>query len=251
MMIIMQKNSFRKNDLVTNTGFIVSLGLILTVFIVIPVLLVLLQLFNIPVLFHVLLPSAIIIPTLCLSIYFTGKPGRLLHKLKLVNLHHKHVSISFVGLVILLVAMGDLVSMYHRILNELGVTLEKPPIEELVRNSEGYTLLGLSFGIVFLAPITEELLFRRFIFGFLAPRCGFIAALLITAFLFAFIHFSIYSFPALFMLGIAFQLIYLKFGSLYPAIFMHAFNNAIALCVLLYAPQLRAGLEKGLMYLYY
>ena len=233
MMIIMQKNSFRKNDPVINTGFAVSLGLIFGVYIFLSIIIV--SFFPaLPVLFHVLLPSAIIIPVLCLTTYFAGKPGKLMHKFKLVNLHPKHISISFAGLVILLLAMGDLVNLYHRILTELGVPLEKPPIEELVRTSEGYTLLGLCFGIIFLAPITEELLFRRFIFGFLAPRCGFILAVVITSFLFAFIHFSIYSFPALFLLGVAFQLIYLKFGSLYPAMFMHAFNNAIALCVIFF-----------------
>jgi hypothetical protein len=233
MMIIMQKNSFRKNDAVVNAGFAVSLGLIFGVYVFLSAV-VAVWFPDIPVLFHVMLPSAVIIPTLCLSTYFTGKPGKLMRKFKLVNLHPSHISISFAGLVILLVVMGDLVSLYHRILTELGVPLVKPPIEELVRNSEGYTLLGLCLGIIFLAPITEELLFRRFIFGFLAPRCGFIAALLITAFLFAFIHFSVYSFPALFILGIAFQLIYLKFGSLYPAMFMHAFNNAIAVCVIFF-----------------
>ncbi|MDD5729152.1 MAG: type II CAAX endopeptidase family protein [Victivallales bacterium] len=237
-MLIMQKNSFRKTDRVTNIGFAASALLIPAVFILLPLLFVELGLTKLHALVYVLLPSLLIIPALCLTLYYAGKPGGLRQKFKLINFHPRQLLLSCAGAVLLLLVMGDFISLYHRILNGFGIRLQKPPIEAILRESGGWTLAAVCAGIIILAPFTEELVFRRFVFGFLAPRCGFTAALLLTALVFALIHFSLYSFPALFILGIAFQLIYLKFGSLYPAIFMHAFNNAIATAVILYLPQL-------------
>ena len=171
---------------------------------------------------------------------FVGKPGNLLRKLKMVDLHPDHISVSFVSSILLLFAMANLMYVYHKLLTKMGIKIERPMIEALLKNSDSSSLWLMCFGIIVLAPISEELIFRRFIFGFLAPRCGFLTAMVITAGLFAAIHMSLYSLPALFLLGIGFQLIYLKFGSIYPAILMHAFNNAIAVTLLLFLPQAQA-----------
>ena len=233
-MLILQKNSFKLKDQTTNIGFVISLTLIYIVFFFIPIILGLLGIKEISPLIHVLMPCMIIIPSLCIAMYFVGKPGKLLRKFKMVNLHRDHISIGFVATIVLLIAMANLMYVYHKLLLMFGIELKPPPIEALLQNSDSSSLWFLCFGIIVLAPISEELIFRRFIFGFLAPRCGFITSLLITAGVFAAIHLSWYSLPALFLLGIGFQLIYLKFGSLYPAIIMHSFNNAIAVIILLF-----------------
>jgi membrane protease YdiL (CAAX protease family) len=232
-MLIWQKNSFKLKDQITNIGFALSILLLMVVFLVIPIIFVTLKIKDINPVIHVLLPSAIIIPSLCIAMYFAGKPGKLFKKLKLVNLHPDHISISFISSIGLLFIMANVIYFYHKLLTILGVEITPPPIEDLLKKSSSTSLWLICFGIIVLAPISEELIFRRFIFGFLAPRCGFITAMIITAGLFAVIHFSLYSLPALFLLGIGFQLIYLKFGSLYPAILMHAFNNAISVALLL------------------
>ncbi len=238
-MLILQKNSFNKKDKITNIGFIISSSLIVLVFLVLPIIFVLLRLSGIKPLFHVLLPSAIIIPSLCGSMFFAGKPGNLSRKLKLVNLRPCYIPLCFAAALALLLGMSTFIYMYHELLSMLNIKAPPPLIEKILKNSDVSSLLWICFGIIILAPITEELIFRRFLFGFLAPRCGFIPALLTTAGIFAAIHFSLYSLPALFFLGIAFQLIYLKFGSLYPAILLHAFNNAIAVNVLFLIPQVQ------------
>ncbi len=238
-MLILEKNSFNKKDKIINTGFAVSLSLILLVFLFIPVLLVTLGVTDITPVIHVLLPYTIMIPTILLVMYFVGKPGKLLNKLRLIDLRPIQIPISFTAAIVLLVGMSEFVHLYHKLLSMIGIEVQTPAIEAILKNSGPSSLWWLCFGIIVLAPIGEELIFRRFIFGFLAPRYGFIPALMITSGVFAGIHFSLYSLPALFFLGIGFQLIYLKFGSLYPAIFMHAFNNAIAVSLLLLAPQLQ------------
>jgi len=231
-MLIWQKNSFKSKDEITNVGFALSLTLIMIVFFIVPVIIFVLGFKEIHPLIMVLMPSAIIIPGLCMIMYSVGRPGQLLRKFKMIDLHRNHISSGFVGAIIALIAIANLMYIYHGILKKIGVKLEKPIVEEILKNSEPNSLWIMFFAIIVLAPISEEIIFRRFIFGFLAPRCGFIIAMVITAALFAAIHMSLYSLPALFLLGIAFQLIYLKFGSLYPAIIMHAFNNAIAISIL-------------------
>jgi len=238
-MLILQKNSFKLKDKTTNLGFAISLSLMMLVFLIIPIIFALFKIKEIKPVIHVLLPSLIIIPSLCIAMYFVGKPGGLLKKLKLVELHPSHISVSFVSSIILLFAMANLMYVYHKLLSMMGIKVERPMIEALLKSSDSSSLWLMCFGIIVLAPISEELIFRRFIFVFLAPRCGFLTAMVMTAGLFAAIHLSLYSLPALFLLGIAFQLIYLKFGSLYPAILMHSFNNAIAVTLLLLAPQLQ------------
>ncbi|MDD5697702.1 MAG: CPBP family intramembrane metalloprotease [Victivallaceae bacterium] len=238
-MLILEKNSFNRKDKVTNIGFLVSLGIILLTFLVLPLLLRAAGVPRLHPLLQVLLPALITLPALAAALFFAGRRGNLLRKLKLTDWHPRHIPVSFAAAAVLLVAMADIINFYHKLLLLLKINAPHPAIEAILKNSRGISLAGLSFGIIVLAPLTEELVFRRFIFGFLAPRCGFLTALVLTSGIFAVIHFSLYSLPALFFLGIAFQLIYLKFGSLYPAILMHSFNNAIALTVLLLFPQLQ------------
>ncbi len=236
-MLILQKNSFKSKDKITNIGFAASWALIIIVFFLVPVIFAMLKIENINPIIHVLLPSVIIIPTLCIIMYFAGKPGNLLRKFKMVNLHPDHISASFIGVILVLFVAANLTYVYHKLLVMIGITPKPPPIEAILKSSDSSTLWFLCFGIIVLAPISEELIFRRFIFGFLAPHLGFISSMLLTAAFFAAIHMSWYSLPALFLLGIGFQLIYLKFGSLYPAIIMHSLNNAIAVTLLLLIPQ--------------
>jgi len=236
-MLILQKNSFKSKDKITNIGFAVSWALIILVFFLIPTVFALLDIKNLNPVVQVMLPSVVIIPILCISMYFAGKPGNLLRKFKMVNLHPDHISASFVAVILVLFAAANLMYVYHKLLIMMGIDPKPPPIEAILKNSDANTLWVLCFGIIVLAPISEELIFRRFIFGFLAPHLGFIASMLLTAGFFAVIHMSWYSLPALFLLGIGFQLIYLKFGSLYPAIIMHSFNNAIAVTLLFLVPQ--------------
>ncbi|MBU8902411.1 MAG: CPBP family intramembrane metalloprotease [Victivallales bacterium] len=233
-MLILQKNSFNIKDKITNIGFAISLSLIILVFLYIPIIFGLFGIKQINPLVMVLMPSLIMLPTLCISMYYAGKPGSLLHKFKLRKLHYSHVLISLVSAVLWLIVTGNIMRIYHKLLSLNGIKLDPPEIEKILQTSDSASLFLICFGVIVLAPISEELIFRRFIFGFLAPRYGFIVALLLTSAAFALVHFSLYSLPALFLLGIAFQLIYLKFGSLYPAILMHAFSNAIAVSVLLF-----------------
>ena len=115
-----------------------------------------------------------------------------------------------------------------------------PQQEDITRDlGFGDSALGtLAAGvlIVIAAPIAEEIFFRGFIFGGLRGRLKFPAAAVISALIFGFFHYtgpgSIGVVPQLALLGFALVWLYEKTGSIYPAIGVHAANNALAFAIL-------------------
>ncbi len=87
-----------------------------------------------------------------------------------------------------------------------------------------------------MAPITEELFFRGFMFAGLRRRLPFVAAAAISAGLWGFFHFtgpgSWGVVLQLAVFGIALSWLYERTGSIWPPIAIHAFNNALAFAIL-------------------
>ncbi len=77
-------------------------------------------------------------------------------------------------------------------------------------------------------PVTEELVFRRFLFGILRPL-GMWPALVVTSLLFSLLHNFLYGFLSLWMMGAVFQWIYLRTGNLAASVAAHMLINIIAL----------------------
>lgn len=92
------------------------------------------------------------------------------------------------------------------------------------------------FLIVVVAPISEEIFFRGFIFGGFRRSIGFFGAALGSAAIFGIFHFtgasSLGVVPQLAFLGFALCFVYERTGSIYPTIAMHMLNNAFAFAVL-------------------
>lgn len=82
------------------------------------------------------------------------------------------------------------------------------------------------------APIAEEFLFRGLLYPLLRSRLSVAAAVGISAFAFAFIHFIPPLIPALLVMGVVLAILVERFQSLYPAILVHALNNSVALLAL-------------------
>ena len=89
--------------------------------------------------------------------------------------------------------------------------------------------------VVILAPVFEELLFRGLIFHRLQDKYSPTTAMIISAALFALIHFDLKVFPALFTLGFIAAYAVHRTGSIMPAIGMHLLNNMIAISLTLVA----------------
>lgn len=79
------------------------------------------------------------------------------------------------------------------------------------------------------APITEEVFFRGFLFAGLREKLGLVGGLLVSAGLFALVHFTPTAIVPIFVLGVFLALLYEASDSLWPGIIMHGVINTLAL----------------------
>ncbi|MBU1018506.1 MAG: type II CAAX endopeptidase family protein [Patescibacteria group bacterium] len=83
--------------------------------------------------------------------------------------------------------------------------------------------------ITLLGPIFEEIFFRGFLFKTMLGRWPTWIAFIVSALIFAAIHLEFQSIIPIFLLGLIMNWMFFRTKSLYPGIFFHIINNAIAL----------------------
>jgi uncharacterized protein len=126
--------------------------------------------------------------------------------------------------------------IYALAANILVGTFYPPSKDWFTVPEESLSALLLFILAVLFAPLTEELLFRGWIYTSLRASFGFWAALLISAALFAAAHYEsshIYAL-AVFPIGLALGALRETAGSLKASISFHAFYNAIAYALALF-----------------
>jgi hypothetical protein len=115
----------------------------------------------------------------------------------------------------------------------MALGLELQPQEVIYRmDVSGWNFLITFLSVAVIAPLTEEIFFRGFLYAGLRTRVGMPKAMLISTLFFTALHFSVDAFIPIFVLGLFLAWVYEKTGSLYPGILLHAANNGIALIVL-------------------
>ncbi|WP_425270896.1 CPBP family intramembrane glutamic endopeptidase [Paenibacillus ferrarius] len=82
---------------------------------------------------------------------------------------------------------------------------------------------------VLFAPILEELIFRKIIFGTLDKRCNFWIGSIISSMLFAAAHLSIQLFLGYFAVGMVFCWFYKKSNSLIVTVLAHTYINFLVI----------------------
>lgn len=92
----------------------------------------------------------------------------------------------------------------------------------------GSTIWMELLGSALVTPLLEELLHRGVVFGRLRRRMDMWPAVILSALIFAVLHFNIVQFVYAFLLGIVFALFVEKTGKLYPAVIAHIVANGIA-----------------------
>lgn len=92
----------------------------------------------------------------------------------------------------------------------------------------GSTLILELISSAFATPILEELVFRGIVFGRLLDMLGRTAAVLLSAFCFALVHFNIVQFIYAFLVGIVLALLMERAGHVYAAIVGHIAANFVA-----------------------
>jgi uncharacterized protein len=114
---------------------------------------------------------------------------------------------------------------------------EEPPnvSEQLGVNDDPLTvaeIAWLSIVSVCIAPVTEEIVFRGLLFDAFRSRWSFAVAAAATAFLFAASHQALLTIPGLMVLGLGLAWLRERLDSLYPAMWLHVLNNALAITIL-------------------
>ncbi len=141
--------------------------------------------------------------------------------------------------IVLLVAAAPLIGVAEGLTQAfLGGESSKQEIVDLFTNSQTMeqrvTIIVLA---VVVAPISEEFIFRFFIYGVLRRYFGVVVALSFNALLFAAAHTHLPSAAPLFVLGACFTLAYEWSGSILVSMAMHALFNSAQLVFLAF-PQL-------------
>lgn len=97
-----------------------------------------------------------------------------------------------------------------------------------VKNVTGLDMLIVGLVVVVAAPICEEIFFRGYLYPAMRRRLSLWAAVLLNAFLFSLVHFSILGLLSRTLAGIVFCLLYEYNDNLASPIFAHAINNFVA-----------------------
>ncbi len=87
-----------------------------------------------------------------------------------------------------------------------------------------------------IAPIAEEAIFRGFLYDRLRTHFHFITSMLITSFIFAFVHLQVNVGIDVFILSLFLCYLRERYVSLWPGIFLHSLKNSVAYFFLFIAP---------------
>ncbi|MGD9896512.1 MAG: lysostaphin resistance A-like protein [Candidatus Methylacidiphilaceae bacterium] len=130
----------------------------------------------------------------------------------------------------LVAGLGELVG------KAVGVPVPPQPAVELFVQTRSWPLLSLLLVfILVLAPLGEEVLFRGFLYVYLKNRLSRNASLVVTALLFALLHFNWPTFLPLFFFGLLLGVAYEFSGSLLLSIAIHCWFNSFTTGLLLLA----------------
>ncbi len=158
----------------------------------------------------------------------------LLNRLGFIQFKRKHLYLTpcfFVATIATLIIVNISTTSIFKFFDW---NVEPQSINEMIMNADLTGMILMGFCIIVLAPIFEEILFRRALFSSLLPITNIYVASIITSIIFALMHFdSLVTMPSLFVLALILQTLYVKYRSIYPAIFLHSFNNAFAFIMIL------------------
>jgi membrane protease YdiL (CAAX protease family) len=126
---------------------------------------------------------------------------------------------------------------WNAALNAAGIPVELQPLIGAFRKTDSFLVFaGMILVACALAPVNEELLFRRALFHYLRQRFGRAPALLVSGLVFGAIHGHLAGFPALTLLGIALAVAYEKTGDIRVPIVAHGLFNLNTVIFVLAGP---------------
>ena len=151
------------------------------------------------------------------------------------------VKIGVLGFIAAYLAIIPTMMVWRIVLDTLNFEYELQLPVQLVQNGGSNIEMALmTLLVVVVAPISEELVYRGFLFRYLNNRAPLGLAIIITAILFAAIHQNLYSFAPLAILGAALCVVYRLSGNIVSSITMHACFNLLNLVLMVYFTPIEA-----------
>ena len=127
------------------------------------------------------------------------------------------------------------------IIDELDTLIQTfiPMPEELYQAMKEFMLFDtvgelvlIIVATVVVASFAEEMLFRGFFQGVLEKMIDVTKAVLVTAFVFAFVHFNPWWFVEILILGVFLGVLVWRSGSIFPSVVVHGVNNVLAVLLI-------------------
>ena len=147
--------------------------------------------------------------------------GRSGQKVKIEKEHIFSVIYAVVAAALIGFALNNIISMTPLVEMSAGY-------QEASRNFYGSTVWLELLGSAILTPLLEELLYRGIIYKRLEKMTGFLPALFLSSFIFAFMHFNLVQFIYAFLLGMVLAYMMHEKGHMYVAAVGHMGANALA-----------------------
>jgi len=121
-------------------------------------------------------------------------------------------------------------------LNLLGFPVQEQEwVLELLQDRAA--LLGLIPWMVLLLPLSEEVFFRGYVFRFVSQRIGLRTGAVVSALMFALVHFNPSGFPIYVGIGLVLAWVYVRSSSLVAPIIGHVIHNSIVLAIGVFTPR--------------
>jgi membrane protease YdiL (CAAX protease family) len=106
-----------------------------------------------------------------------------------------------------------------------------PYLKRLQTSDDLIDFLVILFTTSILAPFSEEFYYRGFTYTILSKRFGVAAGVAASSLFFAAMHFSLYWFPGILVIGAGLALLYARTKSLAAPITAHAMVNLLTVCL--------------------
>ena len=142
-------------------------------------------------------------------------------KVKIEKAHIFSVIYAVVAAVLIGFALNNIIYMTPLVEMSQG-------FQEANQNFYGSTLYMELLGSAIITPLLEELLYRGIIYKRMEKMTGFLPALLVSSFIFAFMHFNLVQFIYAFLLGVVLAYMMHDKGHMYVAAAGHMGANALA-----------------------
>ncbi len=130
-------------------------------------------------------------------------------------------------------AIMDLAGLDDFIMSKFGAPENQSLVDTIAEGDSTSLLVALGFSAIIVAPITEEITFRGFLYNVLRQRCGIITGTLVSSLFFSVIHISLVQEPALFLFGCLQCYLFEKTNSIVVPIIFHMCFNALSVCFII------------------